>query len=131
MRAQQPQRKAPKRVRSEPHVAATPLSVAQWKKVSALLGLGVRARTAVVGVELVRGAAQRGNVALAVVADDASPNSRAKVVPMLSAKRIAMIDGVTAQQLGAAVGRETTAVVAVVDKALARGIRGALSPSAS
>ena len=118
-------------MRSEPHLAASPLSAAQWKKVSALLGLGVRARTAVVGVELVRGAAQRGVVALAVVADDASPNSRAKVVPMLTAKRIAMIDGVTAQQLGAAVGRETTAVVAVIDKALARGIRGALSPSAS
>ncbi|MCX5755515.1 MAG: ribosomal L7Ae/L30e/S12e/Gadd45 family protein [Gemmatimonadetes bacterium] len=112
-------------------VAAGALTAAQWKKVSALLGLGVRARTAVVGVELVRGAAQKGTVALAVVADDASVNSLDKVVPMLRAKRIAMVNGVTAQQLGAAVGRETTAVVAVVDEALARGIRGALASSAS
>ena len=55
----------------------------------------------------------------------------ALIIPMLTAKRIAMLGGVTAQQLGAAVGRETTAVVAVVDEALARGIRGAIASSAS
>ena len=131
MRVKRPPRKAPGRVRSDEKVAAAPMGAVQWKKVSALLGLGLRARTVVVGVELVRGAAQRGSVALAVVADDASPNSLAKVVPMLTAKRIAMVGGVTAQQLGAAVGRETTAVVAVVDDALARGIRGALASPAS
>lgn len=118
-------------MRKESGATASSLSEAQWKKVSALIGLGVRARTVVVGVELVRGAAQKGSVALAVTADDASPNSRAKIIPMLTAKRIAMVSGVTAQQLGAAVGRETTAVVAVVDEALARGIRRALAPSAS
>ena len=119
------------RVREVLPIAVTPMTAAQWKKVSALLGLGVRARTVVVGVEMVRGSAQRGTVALAVVADDGSPNSRAKVVPMLTAKRIAMVGGVTAHQLGAAVGRETTAVIAVVDEALARGIRGALALLAS
>lgn len=118
-------------MRNDPELTAPAITAAQWKKVSALIGLGLRARTVVVGVELVRGAAQKGSVALAVTADDASPNSRNKIIPMLTAKRIRMFGGVTAQQLGAAVGRETTAVVAVVDEALARGILGALAPSAA
>ena len=84
-----------------------------------------------VGVELVRGAVQKGTVSLAVVADDASANSRAKVLPLLAARHIEVVGGVTARELGAAVGRETTAVVAVVDEALARGIRGAVAPVAS
>ena len=107
------------------------MPAAKWRKVSGLLGLGLRARKVVVGVEQVRVAVQKGTVVLAVVAADASPNSVAKVEPLLSARRIAMVEGVTAQDLGAAVGRETTVVVAVVDEALARGIHGALAPSAS
>ena len=102
---------------------------AEWRKVAGLLGLGVRARTVVVGTDLVRTAVRKGSVALAVVADDASPNSRAKVVPLMTARRVAMVGGVTTQQLGAAVGREHTAVVAVVDESLARGIRGAMAPA--
>ena len=80
-------------------------------------------RLVVVGVQLVRDAAQRGKLKLAVVAPDASHNSLAKVVPMLRAKRIRMIEGPSASELGAAVGRESTAAVGVVDQQLARGIR--------
>lgn len=103
---------------------------AQWKKVSALLGLGVRARTVVVGVDQVRGAVMKGNVEIAIVAGDVSANSRAKIVPLLIAKHVQMVDGVPAAALGAAVGRETTAVVAVVDAGLARGVRRAVAPVA-
>ena len=105
------------------------MNAAQWKKVSGLLGLGLRARTVVVGVEQVRAAVARRVVALAVVADDATENSRTKVLPLLRARRVQVVGGVTASDLGAAVGRETTTVVAVVDEALARGIRGALAPT--
>ena len=103
---------------------------AQWKKVSALLGLGLRARTVVVGVDQVRGAVMKGNVEIAVVAGDASANSRAKIVPLLTARHVQMVDGVPAAALGAAVGRESTAVVAVVDAGLARGVRRAVAPAA-
>jgi ribosomal protein L7Ae-like RNA K-turn-binding protein len=91
-------------------------------RVLGLLGLGVRGRRAVVGVELVREAAKRGKLRLAVVAPDASRHSLAKVTPLLEAKRVRIIEGPAAKRLGAAVGRESTAAVGVVDRDLARGI---------
>ena len=91
-------------------------------RVLGLIGLGVRGGGAVVGVELVREAAKKGKLALAVIAPDASRHSLAKVTPLLEAKRIRIIEGPGAQRLGAAVGRESTAAVGVVDRNLARGI---------
>ena len=96
-----------------------------------MLGLGLRARTVVVGVEQVRFSVGKRTAKLVFVADDASENSRGKVLPLLKARKVNVIGGVSAADLGAAVGRETTAAVAVVDVALARGIRGALASPAS
>ena len=93
------------------------------ERVLRLIGLGVRARTVVVGVEQVRAAAKKGNLVFALVAPDASENSRDKVVPLLRARRVKFVEGPTAAQLGAAVGREQTAAVGVTDAQLARGIR--------
>ena len=87
-----------------------------------LIGLGVRARNVVVGVEQVREAAKKGNLQFAIVAPDASTNSRDKIVPLLRARRIKFVEGPSAAELGAAVGREQTAAVGVVDPQLARGI---------
>jgi ribosomal protein L7Ae-like RNA K-turn-binding protein len=95
-----------------------------------LVGLGVRSRGVVVGVEQVREAVKKGQVALAIVASDASQHSVSKVVPLLEARRVRFSREVTAADLGQAVGREQTAAVAVVDRELARGIR-ALMDSAS
>jgi ribosomal protein L7Ae-like RNA K-turn-binding protein len=94
------------------------------KKVLGLTGLGVRGRLAVIGVERVREAAQKGKLKLAIVARDASKNSLDKVVPLLEAKRIRIVDGISAASLGAAVGKEATTVVGIVDAQLAKGIRG-------
>ena len=91
-------------------------------RVLGLIGLGVRGGGAVVGVELVREAAKKGKLALAVIAPDASRHSLAKVKPLLEAKRIRIIEAPGAHPLGAAVGRESTAAVGVVDRNLARGI---------
>ena len=93
------------------------------RKLLGLLGLGVRGRGAVVGVQQVRDAAQRGKLALAVYAPDVSRHSLEKVLPLLAAKRVQVVEGPSAEALGAAVGRETTAVVGVVDRNLATGIR--------
>lgn len=97
---------------------------AAWKKVLGLAGLGVRGRLAVIGVERVREAAMKGNLKLAIVARDASKNSLQKVVPMLEAKKVRIVDGISAVELGGAVGRDATAVIGIVDAQLARGIRG-------
>jgi len=88
-----------------------------------LLGLGVRGRGAVVGVGQVRELAKKNKVALAVVASDASVNSLEKIVPLLNARRVRFIEVPSAAELGAAVGRDATAVVGIVDRQLAAGVR--------
>ena len=88
-----------------------------------LVGLGVRGRGAIVGVEQVREGAKKNKVAFAVVAMDASRHSLDKVVPLLNARRVRFVEVPSAAELGAAVGRETTAVVGIVDRQLAKGIR--------
>jgi ribosomal protein L7Ae-like RNA K-turn-binding protein len=87
-----------------------------------LVGLGVRSRSVVVGVEMVRQAAKKGTLMLAIVAPDASRHSREKVLPLLTAKRVQVIEGPSAAALGSAVGRDAAAAVGVVDRELAKGI---------
>jgi len=92
-------------------------------KLLRLVGVGMNGRLVIVGVQQVRDAALRGKLKLVVIAPDAAHNSLNKVVPMLRAKHIRMIEGPSASELGAAVGRESTAAVGVVDPQLAKGIR--------
>jgi ribosomal protein L7Ae-like RNA K-turn-binding protein len=105
--------------------ATTERGTVDERRVLALIGLGVRGRMVVVGVERVRDAAFRGTLALAIVAPDASPNSLQKVLPLLRAKRVEVIEGPGAAALGAAVGRDAAAAVGITDRDLARGIRAA------
>jgi ribosomal protein L7Ae-like RNA K-turn-binding protein len=88
-----------------------------------LLGLGFRGRLVVVGVEQVRVAVRKGTVRLAVVAQDASRHSKEKIVPLLRAKGVDVIEVLSANELGAAFGREQTAAVGITDVGLARGVR--------
>jgi ribosomal protein L7Ae-like RNA K-turn-binding protein len=96
------------------------------RRILGLIGLGLRARNAVVGVEQVRVAARRGRLALAIVAPDASRHSREKVLPILKARRVRVIEGPTVTSLGAAAGRDSAAAIGILDYALARGIVGVL-----
>jgi len=59
---------------------------------------------------------------LAIVAPDASRHSREKVLPLLMAKHVPLIEGPSAIALGTAVGREAAAAVGVIDRDLANGI---------
>ena len=95
----------------------------EQRKLIGLIGLGVRGRGAVIGVERVRDAAKRGKLHLAIAAPDASSNSLEKVVPLLRARGITIVAGPSAAELGSAAGREATAVIGIVDKGLAKGIR--------
>jgi ribosomal protein L7Ae-like RNA K-turn-binding protein len=89
-----------------------------------LVGLGVRSRGAIVGVEQVREAVKRNKVAYAVVATNASQNSLSKIVPLLNARRVRFVEVPSAAELGGVAGRQSTAVVGIVDRQLAKGIRG-------
>jgi ribosomal protein L7Ae-like RNA K-turn-binding protein len=95
----------------------------QQRKLLGLIGLGVRGRGAIVGVQQVREAARRGKLYLAIAAPDASNNSLDKVLPLLRARGITVVAGPSAAELGSAAGREVTTVVGIVDKGLAKGIR--------
>jgi ribosomal protein L7Ae-like RNA K-turn-binding protein len=95
----------------------------QRAKVMRLLGLGVRGRGVIVGVKQVREAARSNKVAYALVASDASVNSLEKITPLLNARRVRFVEVPSAVELGAAVGREQTAVVGIVDRQLAAGVR--------
>ena len=88
-----------------------------------LVGLGLRGRGAIVGVQQVRESAKQNKVFFAIVASDASSNSLDKVVPLLNARRVRFIEVPSAAELGAAVGRDQTAVVGIVDRQLAAGVR--------
>lgn len=100
------------------------------RKVLGLVGLGARGRLVVIGTEQVKIAAQKGSLQMALVARDVSRHSLDKVVPILRARRVEMVEWPSAAELGGAVGRETTAAIGIVDQALARGIRGAVAGAA-
>ena len=102
---------------------------AEWRAALALVGLGARGRLIVVGVEQVRSAALRGKLEYAVVALDASRHSLKNIVPMLSAKRIGFAEGPSAAELGKSVGKDSAAVVGIVDAQLAAGLRKIVDPS--
>ena len=100
------------------------MDAALERRVLGLVGLGLRGRLVVVGVDRVRDAAHKGTLVLALVASDAAKNSRDKVLPLLTAKKVRIIEGPGAVALGRAVGREQTAAIGIIDRMLAKGIRG-------
>jgi ribosomal protein L7Ae-like RNA K-turn-binding protein len=99
------------------------LSAPAYARLLRLIGLGARSRGAVVGVDRVREAVKKNKVAFAVVAVNASRHSLDKVVPLLNARRVRFIEVPSAAELGGVVGRDSTAVVGIVDRQLAKGIR--------
>jgi ribosomal protein L7Ae-like RNA K-turn-binding protein len=100
------------------------------RKVLGLVGLGIRGRLAVVGVQLVRDAAKRDRLKVALVASDASQNSLDKVSSLLRARRVPVIGSMTSAELGGVAGRESVAVIGITDAGLAKGIVSAIPPDA-
>ena len=101
------------------------------QKVRGLVGLGMRGRLVVVGSERVKIDAQKGEIFMALIGMDASRHSLDKVVPTLRARHIEIIEWPSAADLGAIVGKDTTAAVGIADQALARGIRAVISGTPS
>lgn len=88
-----------------------------------LLGLAARAGGVVPGTERVRLAARKDTVHLVLIADDASENSREKLVPLLRAKGIPFHIRYTRMELGGAVGRSPLSAIGLTDASLARRAR--------
>lgn len=100
------------------------------RRLLGLLGLGLRGGNLVVGVDGVRTALQGGKCLLVVLASDASPRARDKVVRLAQAKQVALVTGPPAQAMGDQLGRPPVMAVGVRDAALARGIRQAVGGQA-
>jgi ribosomal protein L7Ae-like RNA K-turn-binding protein len=76
----------------------------------------------VLGVEPVRTALKAGKVACIIAASDLSPRAGEKVVRLAQAKKIPVVPGPTAGELGDRLGRPAIMVAGVLDRALARGL---------
>ncbi len=87
-----------------------------------LLGLGLRARTVVIGVEGVRAQLHRDALRCVVVAADAGERARDKVERLAVARGVTVLAGPPAAELGADLGRRPVQVIGVSDRALARGV---------
>jgi ribosomal protein L7Ae-like RNA K-turn-binding protein len=106
------------------------MDAALERKLLGLLGLSVRGRLALVGVDRVREAVKKDEVRVAIVAADASENSRDKILPLLVAREVPTIEVPSAAALGQAVGKDTTAVVGVTEAQMAKGILAAAGAEA-
>lgn len=91
-----------------------------------MLGMAARAGAVIPGTERVREAARGGDLLLAVIATDASENSRAKLLPLLAARGISHVIRFERAELGAAVGRGPLSAVGVLDARLARRLKDLL-----
>lgn len=92
-----------------------------------LLGLAARAGSVLPGTERVREAARHGKLVFAILAADASDNSRGKLVPLLEARRIPFLIEFERVRLGAAIGKAPLSAIGVVDPVLARRLRELLA----
>ncbi len=84
-----------------------------------LLGLAARSGSVVAGTDLVRRAVRHGKIAAVLVAADASPTQREKLVPLLEARRIRYQVVLRREQLGGALGRSPVSAVAVTNESFA------------
>ena len=91
-------------------------------KITRLLGLGLRAGNVVIGVAGVRAGLQRGKISCVVLAADASQRTIEKVARLAEAKRVPVLRGPGADELGAGLGKPPVQAVGVSDPALAKGL---------
>jgi ribosomal protein L7Ae-like RNA K-turn-binding protein len=90
-----------------------------------LLGLGFRAGQVVIGVDQIRAGLRNARFACVVVAADASPRAREKVVRLAVGRGVPLLPGPPAETIGSRLGRPPVMVVGVLDRALARGLADA------
>jgi ribosomal protein L7Ae-like RNA K-turn-binding protein len=101
---------------------ATPPEPPEADRLLGMVGLGMRARTIVVGVDGVRTALQSGKCECVILAADASPRALEKVVRLAAATGVPLVSGPPAVALGDRLGKPPVMAVGVRDRALAKGI---------
>ena len=97
------------------------------ERVPGLVGLAARAGAIIGGTERVREAVRDGQVKFAIVARDASANTRDKLLPLMAARGVTVVERFTRNALGEAIGRSPVSVIGVTEAALAERIRAVVS----
>ncbi len=87
-----------------------------------LLGLAARSGNVVAGTDLVRRAVRHGKIAAVLLAADASPTQREKLVPLLDARQIRYQVVLRREQFGGALGRAPVSAVGVTNESFARRV---------
>ena len=93
----------------------------------ALVGLGVKAGSVVIGTRGVREGLQRSKLALVVVPSDASTRTEDKVLRLARASGVPLAVVPTAVALGNSIGRTSVQAVGIRDRQLAAGIMARLA----
>jgi ribosomal protein L7Ae-like RNA K-turn-binding protein len=98
----------------------------RMRAAAGLLGLGAKARRLAIGVDAAREALRRGVAEGLVLAQDASPRARDRLVALATHRNVDVLTGPPAEELGRILGRPPVHGVAVLDRQLARGLRAYL-----
>lgn len=104
---------------NDPEVASSPATEARVARLLRFLGLAVRARQAVLGMEAVMKGIRSQNAKVVFVASDAGANSKKKVKDKCDYYQIPLIESIDRYLLGQACGRPNMVVVAVTDPGFA------------
>jgi ribosomal protein L7Ae-like RNA K-turn-binding protein len=88
-----------------------------------MLGLAARAGAVQPGTDRVREAARSGSLEFALVASDASDNSRDKLLPLLDARQIPYVIMFERTQLGQSIGRAPISALGITERKLAKRVR--------
>jgi predicted RNA-binding protein YlxR (DUF448 family) len=111
-------------VTATPEEVAGQLAQAGKRRLLALLGQAFSAKKAAAGTTAATDAWEGGGVELVVVASDARATAHLPIVDAAQGKGRALVAG-TKEEMGRALGRPETGVVAILDAGLARSLRSA------
>jgi predicted RNA-binding protein YlxR (DUF448 family) len=109
-------------VTATPEDVAAQLAAAGKRRVFALLGQAISAKRAAAGATAAKDAWEAGGVELVVVANDARAAAHLPLVDAAQGKGRALVVSGTKAELGMALGRPETGVVAILDQGLARSL---------
>jgi ribosomal protein L7Ae-like RNA K-turn-binding protein len=88
-----------------------------------LLGLAARAGALVAGTEAVRSEVRDGKIECVLLAADAAPGQRGKLIPLLDARGVQHYTGFSRAGLGHATGRSPTSAIGITNAGFARRVK--------
>lgn len=92
------------------------------QRILQLLGLATRASRVVSGDEMVLDALRSGKCKIAILATDASENTKKKFRDKCATYQVELLELTDRYRLGQAIGKETRVVIGIIDQGFAKKI---------